>query len=302
MTPLIMNLPLSYAKEYLQRDRIIPLIDQKIESILWQFRTRQHELDFPIVDDSVLKNSYSADMFGKFKSKVLEVVSGSKLNKVIGLGSFAYCDIMQGCTQYIDNLYVQYGRDQIQVLEGEYKYHYRLFPELQGKHVGQLEPNKHLILSCPFVNGRMHDQMHVIFQECKEKNIKIHLDMAWLTAAKNVNIDLSLPCIESVGISLSKGYGLSGWNRVGIRLNRNLSKDTISLMTEYYQTLMMPVATALYFLDQVPTDHLWSKHYENYNRVCEDFNLTPTDTVHVANENNYVVGLTPLLRYLEYNV
>jgi hypothetical protein len=55
----------------------------------------------------------------------------------------------------------------------------------------------------------------------------------------------------------------------------------------------------LHFLRNLPPDYLWDTHGENYNKVCKDFNLTPTKSIHLALRNGQPVGISPLLRYLE---
>ncbi|MFY8211406.1 MAG: hypothetical protein ACOVLB_01890 [Candidatus Nanopelagicus sp.] len=301
MIPPILKVPDSYREEHIEKKRIYPLIDKHLEAILYEFSTKGLSLPIAIIDESAFVNSYSGSIIRDFKSKTINHITSSKRNSIQGLDSFNRVDVIQGCSQFIDDLYVMYGCDKIQILENEYKYHYRLFPNTVPKQAGLLDPNSHLILSCPFTNGSVHLQMDSILKECTVKNIKVHLDMAWLTAAKDIKIDLSNPCIESVGLSLSKGYGLSGWNRIGLRLKKQDEPDTISLMTDFLQTPSIPMLVGSYFLDRLSPDHLWDNHEANYYKICRDFNLAPTNTIHVGISNGYVHGISPLLRYLEYN-
>lgn len=301
-SPSILNVPKSYDATYIETHRIYPLFDKKIESVLYEFHTNGIAKPIPLIDQSIIDNEYSDAIISNFTTKFTNHITSSKRNNIKGLDSFTRSDPILGCTQFIDDLYVMYGQSNIQVLEKEYTYHYRLFPNTIPSKIGSLDPNKQLILSCPFVNGSMHTEMEVILQECNDKKINVHLDMAWLSAAKNVNVDLSNPCIRSVGFSLSKGYGLSGWNRVGLRFVKENRADSISLMTDYSQIHSLPLLTGSYFLDRLDPDHLWDAHEHNYYKICNDFNLVPTNTIHVTLSDGYLRGIGPLLRYMEDNV
>lgn len=302
--PKIIVTPAEYSSEHIETERIFPLIDKKIESLLDRIHTKEIGSTIKLVDDSlsIVSDSYRSDINNQFKSKLEYYIGNSRRNTIKGLERFKRKDIILGCSQYIDNLYVKYGSNNIQVLEGEYRYHYRMFPNMKPATIGKLDPNKHLIISAPFTNGSMHVNFTEILNECLEKNISVHIDGAWITAAQNVRLNLSHPSIVSIGISLSKGYGLSGWNRVGVRWTNETEPDTISLMNDFQQVHSLPVQIGTFMLNNLPVDHLWDTHESNYYKICSDFNLTTTDTIHVGLSNEYVHGISPLLRYLEYNV
>ena len=300
--PQILLNPTEYTASAIQTDRIYPLIDKKIESLLDNINKKNFIRTLPLVDTSInfVVDDYKFPLFDNFTDKVEYWLEYSRRNKIVGLEKFKRTDIILGCTQFIDNLYMKHGVQQIQILEGEYKYHSRLYSGITPVKVGALHPRKILIISAPFPNGNMHSQWNEILDECYEKNIKIHIDGAWITAAKNINLNLHHPCIHSIGISLSKGYGLSGWNRIGLRWTNDLDADSITLMNEYHQIPTLNVQIGIYMLDNLMADHLWDKHELNYHKICADFDLTPTNTIHVALKNNYIWGIAPLLRYLEY--
>jgi hypothetical protein len=140
--------------------------------------------------------------------------------------------------------------------------------------------------------------MTEILDEAQDKGISVHVDGAWLTCCRGINFDLSHPSIKSVGISLSKGLGL-GWNRVGLRWTKNKQPDSISIMNDFHMLVRAPVMIANHFLSNFQSDYLWNTHGDNYFKICQDFNLTPTPAIHIAIRDNQPVGLSPLLRYLE---
>ena len=302
--PKILIVPETYSADYIETQRIFPLIDRKIEGLLDRIYQKDVGRVIKIVDDSIyiVNGTYTGDINQQFKDKFEYWLDYSRRNSIVGFSSFKRKDIILGCSQYIDDLYIKHGANNIQVLDGEYRYHYRMFPNMRPARVGNLDPNKHLIISAPFTNGNMHPDFTEILAECYEKQIKIHIDGAWITAAQNVRLDLTHPSIESIGISMSKGYGLSGWNRVGLRWSNHIEADSITLMNDFQQIPSLVVQIGTFMLDNLPVDHLWDTHEHNYYKICKDFKLDPTDTIHVGlSHNTYVHGIAPLLRYLEYN-
>jgi hypothetical protein len=134
---------------------------------------------------------------------------------------------------------------------------------------------------------------------CVTLNIPVHLDGAWITAARNVVIDFCHPAVASLGISMSKGYGTSGWNRVGLRWTKSIVEDSITLINDHLQTTAYPVVIGNYILENMQPDHLWNTHGANHFKICNDFGLVSSDTIHMATKNNQIVGIAPLLRHLE---
>ena len=65
----------------------------------------------------------SDKVYTDFKSEVANWIFDTTLNKLSGIEDFTHVDIINGCTQFIDNLYMQ---GTVQVLSEDYRYHQRL--------------------------------------------------------------------------------------------------------------------------------------------------------------------------------
>jgi hypothetical protein len=271
-----------YSIDYLETERPSPLADSKIEQLIQDVMTGKLDTD---ISDTVYSN---------FKKEMTTWVLGSKLNTITGLDSFDRVDIINGCTQFIDNLYMQ---GPVQVLQNDYKYHYRLGN--WGRTVGSLSPKIPLIIAMPFPStGAVHNQMTEILDEAQDKGISVHVDGAWLTCCRGINFDLLHPSISSVGISLSKGLGL-GWNRIGLRWTRQTKTDSVTIMNDFNMNLRATAMIGLHFIRNLPPDYLWDSHEKNYYKVCKDFNLIPTNSIYLALREGHPVGVSPLIRYLE---
>lgn len=294
----IIKVPESYSETYIETNKCRPFVDKLQEQLILEVGNTPY---YPLDDSfTVAQVNKTDDIFDSFKGLFTDYITSSKLNSITGLDKSLRNDVIIGCTQYIDDLHIRYP--DIQVLEHEYNYHIRLKPNLVPSTVDTLRPNIPLIISIPFsYYGGMHPAMSTILDRCTELNIPVHLDGAWITASKNIHIDFMHPAVVSLGISLSKGLGLSGWNRIGVRYTKDVTEDSISVMNDHLQIPSVPVLVGSYFIKNVSIDYLWNKHGENHYKICRDFQVNPTDTIHMATKDNKILGICNLLRYLEYH-
>jgi hypothetical protein len=276
-----MRTALSYSKNYLQIFKPQPLIDSYLELLTNNVLSGQFKSEYIEYSDFILQCSNWID--------------STTVNTLTGLDTYTRKDIIIGCTQYIDNLYMQ---GPVQTITDDYRYHNRLGLSTIND-VGSLIPNVPLIIAMPFPStGDIHISMKELLDECVKKDIPVHIDGAWISCCRNIVFDFSHPSIKSVGISLSKGLGL-GWNRVGIRYTKEPVQDSISIMNDFSMNNRALITIAKYFMDNTQPDYLWHKHNINYSKVCKDFNLSETNCIYLALDDNQPVGISPLLRYLE---
>ena len=274
---------LSYDPKWLEIERPQPLSDNRIEQL--QKDVLSGKIDKDITDQ----------VYDNFKNETESWILNSSLNVLIGLEEFSRKDIIIGCTQFIDNLYMQ---GPVQVLHNDYRYHQRL-GYAYFKDVGSLIPDIPLIIAMPFPQiGAPHQDIEEILDECIKKNIDVHIDGAWISCCRDINFNFNHVAIRSVGISLSKGLGL-GWNRIGLRWTRESKADSISIMNDFNMNNRALSMIGLHFIRNLDPDYLWNTHAERYYKVCQDFNLTPTKSIYLALKDGHPVGVSPLIRYLE---
>jgi hypothetical protein len=272
----------AYSAEFLEVERPQPLSDKVIEQLIQD------------VLSGALDKDITNTVYSNFKSEMTSWLFKSKLNTLTGFVNFDRVDIINGCTQFIDNIYMQ---GPVQVLRGDYRYHERL-GLAYVKDVGSLIPDIPLIIAMPFPSiGAPHQDMREILDECLQKKIAVHIDGAWITCCRDITFDVSHPAISSIGISLSKGLGL-GWNRIGLRWIKTTKPDSITIMNDFNMNLRAPAMIGLHFIRNLEPDYLWNTHGERYYKVCKDFDLTPTNAIYLALQNNQPVGVSPLIRYV----
>jgi len=272
-----------YSLDWLEIERPSPLSDNRIEQAIQSVLT------------GALDHDISDIVYTNFKKEATNWIFNSKLNQLTGLDTFTRLDIINGCTQFIDNLYMQ---GTVQVLKDDYRYHQRL-GKAQFAELGQLKNYVPFVIAMPFPQvGKAHVNMKELLDEAFDKHIPVHIDGAWVSCCRDVDFDFSHPAIRSLGISLSKGLGL-GWNRIGLRWTKDSVQDSVSIMNDFNMNNRALAMIGLHFVRNFESDYLWNTHGERYYKVCKDFNLTPTSSIYLALKDGSPVGVSPLIRYLE---
>jgi len=224
-----------------------------------------------------------------------EWFQSTKLNDLQGWDSLTCVDLTMGCAHYIESFMIgQHSLDNWQVLPQEYAYYQ--FMGKWGTEVGNLESNKPLIITLPHYRwGDIRPEWEAVLTECEQKNIPIHIDMAWLTLSAGIAIDFSHPQIRSVGMSMSK-YDLQ-WNRVGLRYSKQRSLDSITVFNHFYQATVNEnlYSCAVYCTQQIPRDYAWITYKDRNRDICDSLDLQPTRLIHGAMKDQEIYCITDLL-------
>lgn len=273
-----------YTSEWLQHERPQPMYDSAINKL---YESVFHD-----------NPAYNDDIADEFKIEFIHFLKNHSLSKLSGIDTFPYTDICVGCTQFIDDIYQRVGAANVMIFENDYKYHWRLNNSIEYATLDTLVPNKELIISMPFpAHGDVHPLMSTILDRCSQFNIPVHLDAAWITCSRDITFDFSHPAIKTFAVSLSKG-GM-GNDRIGVRFSRTRSSGAITIMNDFNMNCKSLMHTGLKFMQEMGPEYFWKKYETKYYKVCEDFNLIPTKSIHVAKTiQGKIVGVRPLLRCL----
>tara|TARA_S200002703_G_C3786500_1_gene242519 strand:- start:871 stop:1719 length:849 start_codon:yes stop_codon:yes gene_type:complete len=229
---------------------------------------------------------------------MIEKLKSTKINNLSGYEPFKHQEVVIGVTQHIDNLVMKHGLENLQILEHDYKYHWRLNQHIKYAKLGNLKPNSHMILGMPFPGHCCkHNDMDQIISECNEKNISLHLDCAWINCAKDIEFNFDQECIKSFAMSFSKAYGL-GWNRVGIRWSRQIDPtDSITIFNQHNMFNTSLIKIAYHYAKHFDIDYLWNKYEQAYKKICKDTLTMPTNTVWLGKDiRGNLVGMADALQ------
>lgn len=274
-----------YTKEWLQFTRPQPMYDKNINKLYDSFY-QHNPVHTPNLDDI-------------FKEDFIKYLDNHSLNNLTGYNSYQNLDICVGCTQFIDDIYQRCGMNGVQILTNDYKYHYRLNPNINYVSLDTLNRHKELIIAMPFpYYGDVHPDMDAILDKCDHFNIPVHIDGAWISCCRNITFDFSHKAISSFCISLSKG-GLGG-NRIGVRFSRNRNNGAITIMNDFNMNNQSLVSLGSLYINTLGAEYFWKNYSDEYKKVCADFNLVETNAIHLARTTSgEPVGIRPLLRCLK---
>ena len=271
-----------YNEQWLQQDRPQPMYSSNINKFYDNFY--QHN---PV---------HTPDLDQQFKDTFVKWLDNHKYSSFTGLDAFKHKDIINGCTQFIDDLYQRCGT--LQTFENDYKYHWRLNNNIVYATTDTLDPNKELLISMPFpFYGDVHPDMIEILDTAHEKNIPVHIDGAWISCIRDIEFNFDHPAIQTVGISLSKG-GMGG-NRIGLRFARKRPEGAVTIMNDFNMNSQALVSMGIKFMEELGPEYFWTQYKNHYAKVCEDFDLQPTKAIHLASKDGRPVGVRPLLRCLQ---
>jgi hypothetical protein len=218
----------------------------------------------------------------EFRARATEYFVASQLNNLINLDSLPVQETILGCNHAIDSLIMQHGLDNLQIFEHDYKYYSRLQPNKSWTQPGSLIEGRPILIAAPSPGYLdLHPAWDTILDEALDKNCAVHLDCAWLGAAKNITLDFAHSAIASVSMSLSKSMDMY-WNRIGVRYSRvQDDKNSVSIYNAHNMIHDLAMQKALVYLRQIPPDHVWNHYGAEYDSLCVQLKLRPTRMVHV---------------------
>jgi len=273
-----------YDIAWLQYDRPQPMYDKTITQLYDRFYAE------PV--------DFNVDLEGEFKRTFLDWLDGHSASDLKGYRNFARLDVSHGCTQYIDDIYQRCGSSNVMIFEGDYKYHWRLNNDIVYTTLASLVPGKELLISMPFPSiGDVHPEMQQILDRCEDLGIPVHIDGAWISCSRGISFDFDHPAISTFCISLSKG-GI-GSNRIGLRFARGEPPGAITIMNDYNMNPHALMKLGTKFMRELGPEYFWRRYTAAYHKVCDDFDLSPTKSIHLARTRDGApVGIRPLLRYI----
>lgn len=238
--------------------------------------------------------------YQEFCNKIHHWLTNNTNNTLSGLDVYQ-AEVCVGVTDFINNLIMKHGIENLQIFEHDYTYYSRLQPGKSWATVGNLTPKVPLIIALPFPGeGDIHHNMYSILDEALEKNIPVHIDAAWMSCAENIVFDFDHPAIESVAFSLSKGLALS-WNRIGVRYSRCIDNtDSITIANKYRTINRVDVSVGSLYIDRFPQSYLWNKYRDLYHTACKEFLLRPTKCINMAKHFNTGAPYSFVDIFLEY--
>lgn len=210
-------------------------------------------------------------------------ITASKNNHIKGLDDFQSMSFIHGTVQAFDHFYIQHYNRRFRFARGEFMYHKAsMKTRINWAWLDEdvIHSDDAVIISTPFSDtGTIHNNLTKILEDCERLNVPVLLDMAYLPIAKNINIDVSYKCIDTVCTSISKMFDGAQHLRAGIRFQRKNLDDGIDIFNSVNMVPEHSISSAAYIMSKYPLDFNWDEYNDVYQNVCAELNLTSTDCV-----------------------
>ena len=259
---------------------------------------KNHEDFFKNIDSSnfLYDDFISTDFYELF----IQWIKKSKRNKLTGIDKFNVLKFSSGSVQIFDHFYIKYHKKRFRFFEDEFMYHKAIskhglnyeFMENEFSFPGWVHSYDAFIISVPFTRkGCIHPKLYNVLDNCEQLNVPVLLDFCHLPVSKNVNIDLNnYSCIETLAFSFSKMLWGAEHLRIGIRLQKKDDDDGIDIFNSVVMINRISVGYSKEIMSNYELDYNWNTYEERYKTYCLENNLTMTDNIlYAMNEEERIV-------------
>ena len=217
------------------------------------------------------------------------------INGIEKFNSLSYCN---GTTEAFDKFYHKHMHRKLRFLRGEYFYHQimakRFFKESSFiDDPNDISNDDVVVMSVPFSDtGNVPEHYDDIMILCEKNNVPVLLDMAYISLAVKLDINVDYQCIDTITTSLSKVFPVAHW-RIGMRMQKENIDDTLDAyeMNSYLNTHAVNVGHQL--IKQYPADYSFNKYRQQQLSFCNMLDIKPSDS--------FIFGIDQFNKHPEYN-
>jgi len=240
---------------------------------------------FPIQNDSVKLNPVPVqheDLLGIYTKTFTSWVKGGSF-QLHGFDQFTHASFCHGSVQAFDHFYLKHHTRRMRFFRGEFMYHQVCLKNaIDWCYIDDepLHENDAVVISCPFSDlGDVHPDMDALMRKCTQLGIPVLVDMAYIAISKDLSVDLSHACIETVASSISKAFHGAQFLRAGIRWQREDIDDGIDFFNKNHQVPGHSMACAIDFMENHSIDWNWKTYEDIYDQVVKELDLEPTKCI-----------------------
>jgi len=254
---------------------------------------------WPVPDPDVLEYLMTTSINSTHKEFVNDYfkwfANPHNINGIEKFNSLSYCN---GTTEAFDKFYHKHMHRNLRFLRGEYFYHQimakRFFKESSFiDDPNDISNNDVVVMSVPFSDtGNVPEHYDDIMAQCEKNNVPVLLDMAYISLAVKLNINVDYQCIDTITTSLSKVFPVAHW-RIGMRMQKENIDDTLDAyeMNSYLNTHAVNVGHQL--IKQYPADYSFNKYRQQQLSFCNMLDIKPSDS--------FIFGIDQFNKHPEYN-
>lgn len=217
-----------------------------------------------------------------YKERFTSWIMDNEYNRVVGLQTFKYRDLINGTTQAFDEAYYRYKERRLRLRRGEYAYHKRVVTDSVWLEDEPLAANDWIILSWPFCgHGDNPENVQVLLDQALELNVPVLIDCAWYGTCYDIYIDLTHPAITEVAFSLTKSTG-TGNIRSGVRYSNYDDNLPIRQQNNYNHLVLGAAQIGLHMMNRFPSDWQAKNYIHMQAKLCDALGVRRSKCLHIA--------------------
>lgn len=231
---------------------------------------------------NIVKSLKSSDQLIQLESRFTNWLLNNTVNTLIGLENYS-ADYSEGTTQGFDSFYFRHRYKKFRCFVGEYFYHIKNWQantvNWSWTNGDDLAPGDALVLSQPFCDTvKQFSNLNEILEICTKKEIPVLLDLCYYVISKDLIINFTHECIDTITFSLSKAWPV-GTARIGMRYTKPHIFDGQKLHHSIGYNNNLGAYIGNLILDNYNSDYVSLKRQSQYNKICQTLDLQPTDSV-----------------------
>ena len=213
-----------------------------------------------------------------FKNNYIDMIKEYKHSKLLGLDDFKDTVVTDGVTGAFLDWYIQYGIENLVVLQGEYPFHERNGIKVVDNYT-DIQKGQTLILSTPFsATGNMHNDYYSIMEWCNSNSINVLIDAAYLNISGIGEVPISQKCVKSVATSLSKVYN-TGMNKIGLKLNKERTQSPYKQLNDWSYVNHHSINLHNKIMKKFNLSYIYDNYKDKQIDLCTELDILASSTV-----------------------
>ena len=219
-------------------------------------------------------------------------------HRISGLSTFDGITCSLGTTETFDKFYLYHRNKRLRIFRGEYFYQQMVARSLFADNwtwmdEDDIRQGDVLVFSLPFADtGGMINNMDAILDQCDTHGVPVLVDMAYVSLARDLVIDLSRDCIKVITTSLSKVFPVQ-YHRIGLRLTKGIDDDLMIAYQQNQYVNKFGCGLGLEMMKQFNADYTFESYRSKQKDLCYELGVDPSPCV--------IFGVDTLSKYPEYN-
>ncbi|OUU18544.1 MAG: hypothetical protein CBC05_02350 [Crocinitomicaceae bacterium TMED45] len=227
-----------------------------------------------------------------FKYNYFDMIKQYKHSTLLGLDDFKDIVITDGVTGAFLDWYIEYGKENLVVLKGEYPFHERNGITVIDSYV-ELQKGQTLILSTPFsATGNIHADYYSIMEWCNNNSVNVLIDAAYLNISGIGELPVSQKCVKSVATSLSKVYN-TGMNKIGLKFNKEETHTPYKQLNDWSYVNHHSINLHNKIMEKFSLSYIYDSYKDKQIDFCDKLGLLVSSTV--------IFGLSTEDKYKQFN-